>query len=74
MTEKQPVMVDLQEVDWVLLRQQKTTLVALTCLPRMKAHEEYLEGLINLLDYIQDEAAEILGEEAVFGDLESEDE
>ena len=66
----QHVTIDLSNVDWSLLRKQKLTLLK-TAQRRAKtgASEaaEHLRGLVHLLDHIQDQAAEILGEEAVFG-------
>ena len=69
------LLIDCGKVDWELLRAQKLALlehmdgiytaglVKIVNSPTMKA----LEGILHILDHIQDEAAEILGEEAVFG-------
>jgi len=66
----QRITVDLSNVDWPLLRKQKLTLLK-TAQRRTKTRAaesaEHLRGLVHLLDHIQDQAAEILGEEAVFG-------
>lgn len=55
------IMIDLSAVDWNLLRQQKHALI------QARATSEPLAGLVHLLDNIQDQAAKILGEKAVFG-------
>ena len=52
------VMVDLSKVSWGLLRSQKQWLLD---------HDDDADGLVNLIYAIQDQAAKILGEEAVFG-------
>jgi hypothetical protein len=69
-TTMQHVTIDLSNVDWSLLRKQKLTLLK-TAQRRAKMGEsepaEHLRGLVHLLDHIQDQAAETLGEEAVFG-------
>lgn len=52
------------DVNWGLLRQQKERLIALA------EEDDDLTGIVNLLDAIQDQAAERLGEQAVFGDLD----
>ena len=48
-----PVMVDLSGVDWALLRRQKEWL--------MTQDGEGAEGLLSLLDYVQDEAVDRAG-------------
>ena len=56
-------------IDVALLRKQKADLLALSDPQSLVFKEELVEtaeGLINLIDYIQDEAAQQLGEEAVF--------
>ena len=73
------VTIDFSNVDWKLLRSQKLILlahmdgvqvtgVATTDSPIVRA----LQGIIYLLDDIQDQAAEIIGEETVFGKPEIE--
>jgi len=59
------VSIDL-DIDFDLLREQKAMLVNIS--PFTDIHDN-VEGLIALLDGIQDEAARIFGEEAVFGAL-----
>ena len=64
------VTVDLSNVDWGLLRKQKLSLLkAVRIKAKTGATEavEHLRGLVHLLDHIQDQAAETLGEEVVFG-------
>jgi hypothetical protein len=56
-----PIDVTLEKIDWTLLRQQKLDLLSRI------ADEDPLMGLVHFLDYIQDQAAEELGEEAIFG-------
>jgi hypothetical protein len=50
------VTVELENLDLVLLRRQKRTLVGRPSSPSRAADEEYeaVEGMINLLDHIQD--------------------
>ena len=61
----------LASVDWELLREQKLELLGvIKAIPDEGASPrtvECLEGILGLLDSIQDEAAKDLGEEAVFG-------
>ena len=64
------VMTDLSGVDWKLLRRQKESL--LRAISVVDAHiskkcQEDLTGILHLLDDIQDQAADRLGEAAVFG-------
>ena len=67
-----PVAVGLA-VDWDLLRRQKAHLLALAAAGSVVSGKEHLDGVISLLDDIQDQAAEVLGEQAVFGDPHEED-
>lgn len=57
-------------IDWDLLRKQKETLFQtinkLEARGDSKAADD-LEGILHLLDTIQDETAKALGERAVFG-------
>ena len=76
------VSVNLSGVDWIMLRKQKETLVALSLftlkacsiLGIAKGSESAIEGVLGLLDHVQDQAAEILGQEAVFGNTPGESE
>lgn len=57
------------QTDWVLLRKQKETLVTLANELMLLEDERYehLDGIINYLDVIMDAAAEVVGEDLVFG-------
>jgi hypothetical protein len=66
---KKPFTLDAAEVDWDLLREQKADLnealvsgAALT--PKAQSS---VSGIVELLDYMQDEAEKAIGETAVFG-------
>jgi hypothetical protein len=68
MDKKTPVVISLNNIDWSLLREQKLWLIH--CIDVMSYDNwktENIEGVLALLDSIQDQAAEILGEEIVFG-------
>lgn len=70
-----PVVVDLTNTDWDALRQQKLSLLEIlddVAPPIVKARYALIPnhpvvGIIHFLDYIQDEAAKVIGEKAVFG-------
>ena len=63
------VMIDLSKVDWNMLKKQKDILVFIrndyedVDYPRW----DILNGVIHFLDNIQDQVAEQIGEEKVFG-------
>ncbi|GEM_PF-5563253 len=67
--------VDIGAMDWELLRKQKEQLVKITQesgksnLPLTLPTEasEAVDGMLNLLDRIQDQAADQIGSMAVFG-------
>lgn len=60
--------VKLNNMDWALLREQKLALVTMMMGGAHSEEEkEALEGIVSLLDTIQDDAARQLGAEAVFG-------
>lgn len=67
------IMIDGERVDWKSLREQKEALIWLRTACRGRDNKQWkswfeaLTGILNLLDYIQDQAAEVQGEEAVFG-------
>ena len=61
---KSAALINTDEVDWKLLREQKTYLIEAN--PFWDS--EHIEGLIQFLDDIQDKASTILGDEAVFGE------
>lgn len=54
----------VDKIDFFALQQQKQYLVALC--DEDEEHLPHLQGLIHLLDRIQDEAALVLGEDKVF--------
>lgn len=54
------VMVDVSKVNWDLLRAQKRMLLDLD-------DNAHADGLVNFIDDIQEQAANLLGEEVVFG-------
>ena len=58
-----PVVVDADRVAWPLLREQKGWLL------KMRRGERRVRGraVVHLIDYLQDQAAEVIGEKAVFG-------
>lgn len=60
------VRVEVGGVDWTELRVQKRELSEIIK-RRRKPWPDLLEGLLNLLDSIQDQAAEQLGKDVVFG-------
>lgn len=59
------VLVDCGNVDWVLLQKQKYNVFKMSSL--LTQYRDTLEGILSLLDHLQDEAAEILGDATVFG-------
>ena len=62
------VNINLNNVDWVLLREQKLWLIE--AMSQLKSGDELLaDGLLGLLDDIQNQAALTLGEDVVFGDF-----
>ena len=72
-TDKPSVPVDLKDLDFTLLRKQKARIVQMVAnaCQRVDDHDA-LEGIIHLLDNIQDQAAKTLGETAVFGEIDIE--
>lgn len=64
------VAIVLRNVDWELLRAQKEALAGLAMNERRILTVDEcmcLEGILGVLDALQDQAAEVLGEECVFG-------
>jgi hypothetical protein len=62
--------IDLSGVDWKLLRRQKESLVNAISIVDVqigKKCQTNLNGILHLLDHVQDEAAEQLGDAAIFG-------
>lgn len=67
------VNIDCGSIDWVDLVKQKATLIDLACIAEDR-EGDHIDGILNLIDYIQDVAAETLGDRAVFGkDFEESD-
>jgi len=62
------VNIKLDNVSWGILREQKELLVSLQGSGTVTQNLHYI-GLVNFLDEIQDQAAEQLGAEAVFGEV-----
>ena len=63
------------QVDWAKLREQKQHLIevigdreASCATENQKMQNQSLQGILNLIDHIQDDAATTLGEEVVFCD------
>jgi hypothetical protein len=65
-------MIDLTNVDWKLLCKQKETLAKLVCMGAGVNEEERedLDGILALIDNIQDQAEDFLGSELVFNDID----
>jgi hypothetical protein len=61
--------IDLGNIDWAKLREQKYSLISIcsTLRARDGKDKDNLEGLIYLIDHIQDEAEKQIGEVEVFG-------
>ena len=62
--------INLGNVDWKMLRRQKESLLrAISIVDRQisKKCQEDLQGILHLLDHIQDQATEQIGERVVFG-------
>jgi hypothetical protein len=66
---KKPFTLDAAEIDWDLLRDQKADLnEALVSGAALTPKAQFsVSGIVELLDYIQDEAEKVIGETAVFG-------
>ena len=64
------IMINIGNVDFQLLQEQKLWLLhVMDLLAEDNKPIEAGDGLVNFLDYIQDQAAEQIGEDAVFGVL-----
>ena len=57
----------LLSTDWKLLRQQKNWLVTVIQLNDDDCIRPAMEGILSLIDELQDCAAKVLGDEKVFG-------
>lgn len=67
--QKKRVRVDVSKVNWKLLRKQKLTLIELLNRKVSLKEKDHIDGVLALVDHIQDHAAEQLGEVEVFGKL-----
>lgn len=65
------VIIDLSKIDWPLLHQQKICLLNKMHLMDEEG-TECVEGLVGLIDYIQDFAASRLGDDKVFPEAEKD--
>lgn len=67
------ISVNLTKTNWALLRKQKAALIRAVEDKDVNEEDqkdrELLDGLVNFLDHIQDSAAEVLGEQKIFGRL-----
>jgi hypothetical protein len=72
---KKRVVVDITNTNWKRLREQKLALLNIRKViddedgGEITATVDDIQGVIHFLDYVQDSAAEVLGEKAVFGNL-----
>ena len=67
------IMVNVGSIDWDLLRKQKYEL--LMCAQNSRDPDRsLLDGLTGFIDCIQDQVALIIGEKAVFGRVDEDDE
>lgn len=65
---KATVTVTIENVDWKLLRRQKQTVLDALARPGITKDDPDLDGLVNFLDHIQDQAvAAGVPEKEVFG-------
>ena len=66
---KKPLALDAAEIDWDLLREQKADLneALVSGVPLTPKAQFSVSGIVELLDYMQEEAAKVLGEPDVFG-------
>lgn len=67
MAKKEPIMINVGNVDWKLLREQKRTLVKMYSQGKNEIKKDTLIGIVCFLDSIQDQAAEKIGSIKVFG-------
>lgn len=66
--ERGTLMYDMWGIDFEELRKQKAALLDTLTATKNRKTKERLMGLLHLLDDMQDAAAEVLGDEAVFGE------
>ena len=55
------------DIDWALLRSQKLTLIQVIGVSPPTVADDLI-GILHLIDALQDEAAELVGSDIVFGD------
>lgn len=67
MKKKEPLMIDVSGIDWELLREQKAVMLGTMRHLKGKVITDVFDGVISLIDDIQDQAAEEIGEKKVFG-------
>lgn len=58
----------LDSIDWASLRSQKMTLLQVIGISRPTVAED-LQAIVHLIDALQDEAAAVLGDVVVFGEV-----
>ena len=58
--------VDLGSVDWKMLRKQKITLYTEITGAKSEKVKDDLQGILHLIDNIQDQVAEMYGDDIVF--------
>ena len=61
------IMLDSDKIDWVMLREQKANMSTLLSRPKDRNLCSTVEGILSLIDYIQDQAADVMSEEEIFG-------
>jgi len=65
-TNKRNISINVVDVDWELLREQKIQLILTIQDSEIEETKDALMGILNLIDTIQDSASEQLGEDVVF--------
>lgn len=67
------LVIPVHRIGWQELRQQKRVLADIVWDRKTGGHViDAVEGIMSLLDYVQDSAADLIGEETVFGKEESD--
>lgn len=61
------VTVTIKNVDWELLREQKESLFQELLKMRPGKRRDSLDGIVHFLDHVQDQVAEVIGKDQVFG-------
>ena len=70
---KNQILIDLSMVDWELLRAQKASLITMGGGSDSILCTEHIDGLLALIDYIQDEAEKQTNTKTVFGEQNEEE-